>query len=61
MQTAKEVISSACQKMKINISTATVEDDGIGFDISTIKNKDGIGLTKHAKHEFIYCWWKNGH
>ena len=39
---AKEVLVQLSKNEK-NISL-TVEDDGIGFDISTIKNKDGIGL-----------------
>ena len=39
---SKEVLVQLSKNEK-NISL-TVEDDGIGFDISTIKNKDGIGL-----------------
>ena len=39
---AKEVLVQLSKTEKI--ISVTVEDDGIGFDVSTIKNKDGIGL-----------------
>lgn len=44
---AKEVLVQLSKNEKI--ISLTVEDDGKGFDISTIKNKDGIGLQSMQK------------
>ena len=44
---AKEVIIQLTKNE--NQFSVTIEDDGKGFDVSTIKNKDGIGLQSLQK------------
>ena len=44
---AKEVLVQLAKNE--NHLSITIEDDGKGFDVSSIKNKDGIGLQSMQK------------
>ena len=50
---AKEVLVQLTKNEKL--ISLTVEDDGKGFDISTIKNKDGIGLLSMQNRINLLC------